>query len=450
VWLVELAPLADPALVLQTIASVLGLREQAGMPLMEVSLNYLRAKQLRLILDNCEHVVAACASLADQFLHASPALKVIVSSREPLGINGETVFRVPSLSLPAPAQVTRAGVAPYESVQLFLERAIAANPKLSLTDKNAAAVAQICRRLDGIPLALELAAARVTVFSLEQIAARLDDRFKLLTGGSRTALPRQQTLRAVIDWSFDALSEPERALLRRLAVFTGGWTFEAAEAVNPDLDVLNLLSQLVNKSLVVMEDDGGETRYGLLETIRQYAREKLQAAGELERARDRHLDYFASLAELSVSKIDMAEAVTWFGRLEGEYGNFRAALEWGLDHNIEAALRLVGALSAFWFRRGHTVEGINWTTEALARAGRLPAWEGATARQQARSHAQAWQAMATLAYMNDNPASLTASEAASRLARELDDRSLLAISRAVAGSIKTISGDPAAALAAIE
>src|SRR5258708_2843818 len=420
------------------------------MPLLEASLNYLRAKHLLLILDNCEHLVAACASLADQFLHASPAMKIIASSRESLGILGETVFRVPSLALPDPAQVTRAQVAPYESVQLFLERAIAANPKLSLTDKNAAAVAQICRRLDGIPLALELAAARATVFSLEQIASRLDDRFRLLTAGSRTALPRQQTLRALIDWSFDILSEPERELLRRLSVFTGGWTFEAAEAINPDLDILNLLSQLVNKSLVVMEDESGETRYRLLETIRQYAREKLQAAGDLELARDRHLDYFVSLAELSDLKIDTAEALAWFGRLESEYGNFRAALEWGLEHNIDGALRLVGATADFWFRRGHTVEGINWATEALARAERLPQLEGAAAKHQTRSHARAWQSMAVLAYMNDNPASLRASEAASQLARELDDSSTLAVSLAVAGSIKTISGDPAGARAAIE
>ena len=450
VWVVELAPLADPALVLQTIASALGVREQMGMPLMEACLNYLRAKHLLLMLDNCEHLVAACARLADQFLHASPGLKIIASSREPLGIPGETVFRVPSLALPDPAQVTRAAVAPFESVQLFLERAIAANPKLTLTDKNAAAVVQICRRLDGIPLALELAAARVSVFSLEQIAARLDDRFKLLTAGSRTALPRQQTLRALIDWSFDILGEPERALLERLSVFSGGWTFEAAEAVSPDLDVLNLLSQLVNKSLVVMEDESGETRYGLLETIRQYAREKLQAAGELETARDRHLDYFVSLAELSVPAIDTTEALAWFGRLQGEYGNLRAALEWGLEHNIEAALRLVSALSDFWFRRGHTVEGINWATEALARAERQPPLAGAAPRHPMRSQARAWRAVAVLAYMNDNSAALKASEAASRLARELDDGSTLAISLAIAGSIKTLLGDAAGALAAIE
>jgi len=449
VWFVELAPLADPALVLQTIASVLGVREQLGMPLMEACQNYLRAKQLLLILDNCEHLIATCASLADQFLHASPAMKVVASSREPLGINGETVFRVPSLALPDPAQVTRAGVAPYEAVQLFLERAIAANPKLSLTDKNAAAVAQICRRLDGIPLALELAAARVSVFSLEQIASRLDDRFKLLTGGSRTALPRQQTLRALIDWSFDILSEPERALLERLSVFSGGWTFEAAEATSPDLDVLNVLAQLVNKSLVVMEGESGETRYGLLETIRQYAREKLEAAGGLERARDRHLDYFSGLAERSISIVDTAAAVEWFGRLEAEYGNLRAALEWGLEHNLEAALRLVGALSDFWFRLGHTLEGLNWAAEALARAEGLPRLEGAAARQQQRSHARAWLTRAVLAYMNDNPEALRASEAASRLAREVDDSRVMAISLAVAGSIKTISGDSAGGLAAI-
>jgi predicted ATPase len=201
------------------------------MSLEELVLNYLRDKHLMLALDNCEHLIETCAQLANQFLHNSPNMKIIASSREALGINGETVYRVPSLSLPDLSKVTREALAGFESTRLFTERASATNPKFHLTDENASSIAQICHRLDGIPLAIELAAARVTVFSPEQIASRLDDRFRLLTGGSRTALPRQQTLRALIDWSYDILSDNERALLRRLSVFADGWTFEAAEAV---------------------------------------------------------------------------------------------------------------------------------------------------------------------------------------------------------------------------
>jgi class 3 adenylate cyclase len=241
VWFVELALLADAALIPQAIASVVGIREQMGMPLIDLLTDYLRAKRVLLILDNCEHLVQASAKLADQLLHACPDLKIIASSREALSIRGETIHRVPSLSLPEPDQVTAEALTHSEAVQLFFERAVAVSPKFVLTDKNARFVAQICRRLDGIPLALELAAARVTVLAPDQIASRLDDRFKLLTGGGRTDVPRQQTLRAMIDWSYEILSEPEQTLLRRLSVFSGTWTFEAAEAICLDLEVLDLL-----------------------------------------------------------------------------------------------------------------------------------------------------------------------------------------------------------------
>src|SRR5579859_796700 len=232
-WLVELAPLADPALVAQSAATALGVRETGGRPMLEALADYLRAKQLLLILDNCEHLVAACAGLAEQLLRQCPRLKILASSREALGIAGETTYPVPSLSLPAAAGGSGAeALSQSEAASLFVDRAQAALPTFALTDDNAAAVATVCRRLDGIPLAIELAAARVRLLRVDEIAARLDDRFRLLTGGSRTALPRQQTLRALIDWSYDLLTEPERALLRRLAVFAGGWTLEAAEAVS--------------------------------------------------------------------------------------------------------------------------------------------------------------------------------------------------------------------------
>jgi predicted ATPase len=451
VWLVELAPLADPSLILQTIASVFGVREQRGMSLMDIVVNYLRAKHLLLILDNCEHLVEACAQLTDQFLHASPNLKIIASSREALGINGETVYRVPSLTLPNQAPASREALTQCEAVQLFVERAAAANPKFHLTDKNASSVAQICRRLDGIPLALELAAARVTVFSPEQIASRLDDRFKLLTGGSRTALPRQQTLRALIDWSYDILSDDERALLRRFSVFASGWTFEAAEAIGSDLDVLNVLTQLVNKSLVAVDDEGEATRYRLLETIRQYARDKLLEANEAERLRNLHLDYFGNLAERESPKIEGREIIETLRRLEAEHDNFRAALEWGLENNVEATLRLVGALAYTWFLRGHALEGLRWANEVLTRAEALPTLQGEAARQQMVIRAKALQALSFLAYsQGDNPAARKAGEACITLARQLDDRRMLAIALGFAGAAKLFLGDPAGASASIE
>ena len=291
VWFIELAPLADPSLAVQIIASALELREQFGRPLVDVITDYLRGKISLLLLDNCEHLVETCAKLAHDLLHACPRLKIMASSREALGVAGETAYRVPSLSLPDAQNLTQC-----ESVQLFIERATAAQSRFALTESNARAVAQICQRLDGIPLALELAAARVKVLSVEQIAARLDDRFRLLTGGSRTALPRQQTLRALIDWSYSLLSEQERMLFRRLAVFIGGWTLEAAEAVcasdgiESD-EVLDLLTRLVDKSLVSMEEQAGEARYRRLETIRQYSREKFLEADDVEAVRDRHLAF---------------------------------------------------------------------------------------------------------------------------------------------------------------
>src|SRR6266849_357037 len=242
VWLVELAPLADPALVTQTIAATLGVREQPRRPIQDALLDYLRTKTMLLILDNCEHLIETCAQLADTMLRAAPGMKIVVSSRESLGIAGETAYRVPSLPLPDVQAPSLDALSHNDCVRLFVDRALAAYPRFRLKEKNALAIADICRRLDGIPLALELAAARVAVFSPEEIASRLDDRFRLLTGGSRTALERHQTLRALIDWSYDLLSDEERRLFRHLAVFAGGWTFEAAEAICSELDVLKQLT----------------------------------------------------------------------------------------------------------------------------------------------------------------------------------------------------------------
>lgn len=450
VWFVELAPLMDAALIPQAMASAVGVREQMGMPLMDLLIDTMRTKKLLLILDNCEHLVAACAKLAEQLLRACPGLKIVASSREALDIRGEMIHRVPSLSVPEKTQVTAQALGDNEAVQLFCERAAAAAPKFALTDKNAASVAEICRHLDGIPLALELAAARVTVLSPDQIAARLDDRFKLLTGGGRTAVPRQQTLRAMIDWSYEILSEPERKLLRALSVFASSWTFEAAEAVCPDLDVLELLTQLVNKSLVNMESEEDGNRYRLLETIRQYGRDKAVEAGEWEGLGHLHLAYFVGLAELGKQKLFSDEVYEWMPRLLAEYDNFRSALEWGMEHEPQAALHLAGALSGLWLRSGRSAEGVNWTSEALRAEEPQPTLEGEAGREQMRFRLDAWHTIAILAYLNDNPAALAAAEKCVQMARALGDQRMLVINLAIVGWEKMIFNENAGALKAIE
>lgn len=442
VWFIELAPLADPVLILQTVASVLGVRAQVGMPLANIVHDYLRAKNLLLILDNCEHLVEASAALADEFLHNAPHIKIIASSREALGIAGETVYRVPSLSLPNQAIVTREAVLGFESVQLFVERASAANPKFQLTDENASSVAQICSRLDGIPLALELAASRVSAFTPEQIAKRLDDRFKLLTGGSRTALPRQQTLRALIDWSYDILSPDECKLLKRLSVFAGGWMFEAAEAMFDDMDVLELLPQLVNKSLVTMDDEGDEPRYHLLETIRQYAREKLMESGEAAEVRNRHLAYHVQLAEEAEPHLYKIGALKWVTRLEAEYDNLRAAIEWGLDNDPLQVLRIAGALPNFWYRRGYESEGIQWTHEALEQMKDQPeVRENPGARARLATIARAWQAVSFMSFsQGDMLKAIAAADTCAVYARQLGDKEMLAIVLTFSAASRMMSG----------
>jgi predicted ATPase/class 3 adenylate cyclase len=442
VWFIELAPLADPELILQTVASALGVRAQVGMPLMNIVTDYLRGKNLLLVFDNCEHLVEASAQLADEFLHNAPSIKIIASSREALGIAGETVYRVPSLGLPKQAPASREAALGFESVQLFVERASAANPKFQLTDENASHIAQICSRLDGIPLALELAASRVSAFTPEQIAKRLDDRFRLLTGGSRTALPRQQTLRALIDWSYDILSQPECLLLRRLSVFAGGWVFEAAEAMFNDMDVLELLPQLVNKSLVTMDDEGDEPRYRLLETVRQYARDKLMESGEAEQMRNRHLDYFVQLTENAEQELLEGSALRWIIRLEAESDNLRAAFEWGMETNVTAVLMMAHSLQYFWYRRGYETEGRKWIAQALEQIQGLPAVEGEASRQRMLVTAKAWQAISFLATsQGDFSNATTASRKCEELARQLGDKRLLATVLAFGASSKMMSGD---------
>ena len=381
VWLVELASLSEPALVPQAVISALDIREQPGRHLTEVLSGYLRPRQMLLILDNCEHLIDACAALAETLLRTCPHLRILATSREAIGITGESAWMVPSLSVPNPARLPAPGaelvstLKQYEAVQLFLDRTAAVQPTFTLTARNATAVAQICHHLDGIPLAIELAAARMRALSVAQIAARLDDRFNLLTVGSRTALPRQQTLRATIDWSYELLPEAECKLLCRLSVFINGWTLAAAEQVGSDKaiqknQILDLLTRLVDKSLVIMEEQKKGARYHMLETIRRYSWEKLPELEEPATIRQRHLAYFVSLAEAAEAKLRGAKQVVWLDQLEVEHDNLRAALEWSLSRGeVELSLRLAGSLWLFWYLRGYWREGREWLQRTLAERG---------------------------------------------------------------------------------
>ena len=373
-FLVELAPLAEGSLVASTVASVLGLKEASGQPVLTALTDHLKAKRLLLLLDNCEHVLDAAAKLADALVRQCPGVKVLATSREALGIAGEKTYRVPSLSLPDPKKPqTAESLSHFESVQLFIERAVQTQPAFAVTNENAPVLASVCFRLDGIPLAIEMAAARVRSLSVEDLNAKLDQRFRLLTGGSRTALPRQQTLRSLIDWSYDLLSPPEKALLRRLSVFAGGWTLEAAEAVCAggeleDWEILDLLASLCDKSLAVAEPSGTTMRYRLLETVRQYARDRLLDTDEGEALRDRHLDSFLTFAEEIESQFATAKTRANFERFYAELDNLRAALDWASDSpgRNEPRLRLLVSTARFWSARGHRKEVLERLSTAMA------------------------------------------------------------------------------------
>jgi predicted ATPase/DNA-binding CsgD family transcriptional regulator len=377
VWIVELAPLSDPDLVPQAVASVLGVRETPGTPLIERLVDYLEPRNVLLILDNCEHLTEACAILTETLLRSCPDLRVVATSREALGVVGETLFAVPPLSLPDPHHLPAADSLPrYEASRLFVERARTVRPGFSATGDNAMAIAQVCYRLDGMPLAIELAAARIRVLSVDQISIRLDDSFRLLTGGGRSVLARQRTLRATMDWSYGLLDEAERVLFRRLSVFAGGFTLGAAEVVcaGEDLEsyeVLDLLASLVDKSLVIVKEQDGEARYRLLETMRQYGREKLQGSAEEAPLRTRHAGLYLALAE--ETEPDLREQGAWLLRLGAEHDNFRAALRWTLGpeagaEDPELGLRLATALGhrRFWAVYG-LEEGLSWLERGLER-----------------------------------------------------------------------------------
>lgn len=403
VWLVELGQLSDPDRIPQAVAEVLGVHEPPNRSLVEALIHHLDGKELLLVLDNCEHLLRACGELVERLLRSCHGLQILTTSREGLGIWGEQTLTVPSLSVPdvhpLPPLET---LAEYATVRLFVERGVAALPDFRLTDANAPTVASICERLDGIPLAIELAAARVRALPVDEIAQRLEDRFRLLTGGSRTALPRHQTLQATMDWSYELLSPEEKRLLQRLSVFTGGFTLEAAERVCPgrgidSSDVLDLLTSLVEKSIVSFTGDRERRRYRLLETVRQYARQRLYEAGGVTELRDSHLEYFLALADRVRPHLGFflprEETTSWLERLAPEYDNFRAALSWSLEHGdrVDLGVELAHALHWFWYARGYfkqerellqrllnEVDGIPTAVRAqgLVTEGYLACWQG--------------------------------------------------------------------------
>jgi predicted ATPase/class 3 adenylate cyclase len=439
VWLVELASISDPQFLTHSIASVMHLSEQPGRQLIELLQDALRNRRLLFVLDNCEHITEAVARLADRLLRGCPKIQILATSREPLGIAGETIWSVPSLALPQ-AQASLDELEQCETIRLFVERAAAARPSFALSEANATAVARICRRLDGIPLAIELAASRVKVLSPEQIAVRLDDRFRLLTGGSRTALPRQQTLQALIDWSFSLLSEQERSLFQRLSVFAGGWTLEAAETVcagnsAESFDLLDLLAHLVDKSLVMSEERDGEARYHMLETIHQYARERLFESGEAVAIHQRHLEWMLGLGKAFEAAWYFRRESRWMSRMDLEQDNLRAAMNWGLEQpaDLELAYELAGAVWPYWYFRGHWVEGRQWVERLLQAGEGLPVSPGARGK-------VLYIAAAMTYFQGETEAAKTYTRLSQQACREAHDQLGLAINLHHAGDIAMTEG----------
>jgi non-specific serine/threonine protein kinase len=376
---VDLASLRDPDLVLNAVATALGLPEDSGRAPLDVLLDALRPRQLLLIVDNCEHLLDACASLLDVLLRTSPRVQVLATSREPLRVAGEMTWQVPPLSMPNEAEEhVLERVERYDAVQLFLERARDVLPSFRLTERNAGAIGAMCRRLDGMPLAIELAAARTRVLDVEQIGARLDDRFRLLAAGSRTAPPRHQTLRGTIAWSYDLLEAAERRLFDRLSIFVGGWSLAAAEGVcsgnGIDADsVLDLLTALVDKSLVIAEPEAsGGMRYRLLETLRQFGHEHLASDEYAADVGRQHAAFFLDLAERAEPEMYGPDQGAWYRALRLEQDNIRAALRWYLERSLPEALRMAAAMWWFWHQHYQWTEGRAWLEWTLG----LPAASG--------------------------------------------------------------------------
>jgi predicted ATPase/class 3 adenylate cyclase/DNA-binding CsgD family transcriptional regulator len=451
VWLVELAPVAEPELVAGTVAAVLHVRGDPGRPMLNTLVDAVGDRYLLVVLDNAEHVLGAVAKLADALMRSCPRACLLVTSREPLGVSGEHVFRVPSLAVP-PADLAAPGpLAAFESVQLFAERAVMYRQGFALDQANAAAVAAVCVRLDGIPLAIELAAARLGSLSVPEISSRLDQRFRLLTGGSRTALARHQTLRALIDWSYDLLNPGEQLVLDRLSVFAGGWTLAAAEAVTSAGDagewqVLDHLAALADKSLVQAEEMRGSTRYRLLETVRHYAAERLarRTGSELDETRGAHRDHYLALVQTAGQHLRGPDEAAWLDRLEVEFDNIRAALAFSLadPDSAEPGLRLAVGLRWFCQLRGHSGEVLEALDALLDRPdARLPT----------RTRAQALTASSHLLnhFGDDSTIPALAGEAI-KIGRDLGDAAVTADALSQMCWFMLERGDLPAALAQID
>jgi len=443
VWFVDLAPIADSGLVAASVAKVLWVREEVGRAMTETLADALRDRKLLVVLDNCEQVIHAAATVAEALIRHCPRVALLATSREPLGIAGEHVFRVPSLSVPGPED-DLAMLAASEAVRLFVERAGQQKAGFSLDGDNARIIGKLCRRLDGIPFAIELAAARLRSLSVRDLDAHLDKRFRLLTGGSRTALPRQQTLQALIDWSYDLLSPSEQVLLGRLSVFAGGFDLDAAEAVGAggdieDFEVLEFLDALVDKSLVQADDTAGTVRYRLLETMRDYAGAKLAQRGEDEQSevRRHHRDHFLALAEAAEPHLRGSGEVAWADRLDLELDNLRVALTDCCDPVTapdDSGLRLATSLSEFWFVRGHGVEGAAILRNLLGRPS-------AKAPTELRGRGLAAAARLVLYYLADYPAAVELANEALGIARDLSDDALSVRARFVLATAKARQGD---------
>jgi non-specific serine/threonine protein kinase len=441
VWLVELASLADPNILPQALASVLGVKEQNGKSLVQSVVEHLVERRVLIVLDNAEHLLASCARLTDTLLRQCAQVTVLATSREPLGVEGERTYRVPSLSVPAAEEAMSPElVAASESARLFIERARLQRPHFDVTVQNAPVLAAVCRQLDGIPLAIELAAPRVRSMSLEEVKQRLDRVFTLLTGGSNTALPRHRTLRSLIDWSYDLLSVAEQALLRRLSVFSGGWTLEAAEracsgdGIEVD-DMLDVLATLCDKCLVTVDEHAGATRYRLLDTIRQYAAERLREHGEEARWRGRHFAHCLSLAQEAEPLLSGPDQKEWLGRLAAEYDNLRSALAWSSSDQGDAmqGLQLVESLRRFWRISNHRAEGCSWF------AALLDATQGAPLSA-LRARAFGTQGMLTWV-RGDFPTAIELQEQSLAIGRTLGDRAVIAAALDNLGTLAQDQGD---------
>jgi predicted ATPase len=439
VWFLDLAPLNDPVLLPNTLASLLGLQESGKQPVTDLLINYFNTRTALVIFDNCEHLIESSAKLTHSLLTSCKALSILATSREALRVAGEISYRVPSLAVPrSDIESAVDDLANMESVRLFTERAALISPDFLFNARNALDIARICQHLDGIPLAIELAAARTNLLSTQQILTGLDDRFRLLKHELRSALPRHHTLRAMIEWSYDLLMENERILFRRLAVFAGGWTQEAAEEVCGDngiqsSEVFDLLSQLVNKSLLLAETSNtAETRYRALETIRQYAREKLIDSGEWEDVREKHTRWYVGLAERADRNLSGLHQIKWMDRLEEELDNLRAAMEWSLHHDIDLGLQIANALMGFWVKRDHRIECLRYV-ETLLEAGSLD-----PTPLHARSLAYAaWLAISPTA----TGQMITLAKAGETMSREVGDKEGLAVSLSVFAQLLIWQGE---------